>query len=192
MAAALETLLSQPALLALVIVGLTVSISAVLLSMRAVHQLTVQSGRLLGLARNGRADEARIQARQSTHDLAPLLAAFGGEVVRPPVRPVIRDVVAVAAVSTFPALATVACWQASLQTNAGDRITGLSAGFIALAILLPSATISAALILGFGRRGARVVRGAAVQLLANSVRMDVESDPAEVARRNRARDQRGD
>ncbi len=192
MAPAVEMLPGQPALMALVIIGVIVSVSAVLLAVRAVRQLTAQSGRLLSLARAGRADEARIHARQGSRDLAPILDALGGHLTAPAPRPLVRDLVAVAAVCTFPALAAAASWQASLRSDPGERIAGLTASFVALAILLPTALTASTLVFTFGRRGARVVRAAAVQLLTKTVRSHADIELSEAARRSEPRDPRGD
>lgn len=192
MAPALEMLPGQPALLALVVIGIIVAISATLLSVRGLHRLTAQSGRLLSLARAGRADEARIQARQGARDLAPILAALGGHLTAPGPRPLVRDLVAVAAVCAFPALVVAASWQASMRSDPGDRIAGLTASFIALAILLPTALTASTLVVTLGRRGARVVRAAAIQLLTKTVKAHADMELAEAARRSEPRDPRGD
>ena len=192
MAQAFEMLLSQPTILALLAVGVGVSIAASMLAARGVVHLKVQSQQLLGLARAGRADEARIRARQGTRDLAPMLAALGGELTAPPSRPLVRDIVAVIAVALFPLLAIAAGWQASHRPDATDRIAGMLASFAALAVLLPTAMTACTLIIMFGRRGARVVRGAAVQLLSRTVKSTVDSELSESLRRGGHRDPRGD
>lgn len=188
----LEILGSQPAILALVVVGVIVGLAAVGLAARGVRLLEAQSIRLVGLARAGRADEARIQARQASQDLGPILAALGGELTAPSTRPLVRDLVGVAVVSLFPLLAIVAGWQASLRSEAAARVAGISASLLALAVLLPTCVAAATLVVTFGRRGARVVRGAAVQLLARSVKAAVDAELSETLRRGGHRDPRGD
>ncbi len=189
---AFEMLVAEPAMLALVVAGVGFALVVVLLAARAQQRLDEQSQLLLGLALTGRADEARIQARQNPRDLGPMLSALGGRLTPPSPRPVARDLVAVIGVSTFPLLAVVGGWQASLSPSAGARVTGIAASFAAFAVLLPTAVAATTLVISLGRRAARVVRGAAVQLLARGVKAAVDAELLDNLRRRSSRDPRGE
>ena len=189
---AFEVLADQPVILVLVIVGLGFAGATIVWSARAMQKLAQQSHQLLALARAGRADEARIQARQNPRDLGPMLGALGGQLQPPSPRPLVRDLIGVVGVSIFPALAVLAGWQASLIEDPAARIGGLSASFAALAILLPTAMAATTLVISMGRRGARIVRGAAVQLLARSLRAGVDIEAPDSLRRGIGRTSRGE
>ena len=189
---ALQMLLGQPAILTLLVVGVAASVAVVALAVRGVRRLDDESAKLVALARSGRADEARIQARQGPRDMAPILAALGGELATPSPRPFVRDLVAALGVSIFPILVMVAAWQSAALANAAERVAGISASFLALSILLPVTFAAATLVITFGRRGARVVRGAAVQLLSRSVKIAVDAELSETLRRGGHRDPRGE
>ncbi|MEM7676717.1 MAG: hypothetical protein AAF449_12010 [Myxococcota bacterium] len=188
--AAFDTLGGQPGLLILVVAGALAAAVAVLLSLWNLIRLDQQADHLLSLATAGRADEARIQARQGAKDLEPMRVALRGVLSPPSTRPIIRDLVAIIIVLAFPVLTVIAGWQASISPVAAERVIGVSASFTALAILLPITIIASALVITLGRRRARAIRGAAVQLLSRTVKATVDAEFAEALRRGNLRDPR--
>ncbi|MEL7372515.1 MAG: hypothetical protein AAFN74_26560, partial [Myxococcota bacterium] len=81
--AAFDPLVRQPSLLLVVVAGVLAAAAAVLLSLWSLFRLDQQADHLLSLATSGRADEARIQARQGARELEPVRVALRG-VLSPP------------------------------------------------------------------------------------------------------------
>ncbi len=157
------------------------------------HRLARRAAQVVFLALDGRADEARIQARGERGGLAPLVEALGGELAAPTARPLWRDAAALASLCVFPAL-LLARGLAALDAGApADRIAAASALLGWGALLLPLIGGASLAVVELGRASARAIRGSCVSLLARSVRAAVDAELNQAQRRAlRARDPRGD
>ncbi len=178
---------------ALVFASLVAMGAVTFLSFRRSRRLSDKATRLLYLALDGRADEARIQARQESRELRPVLDALGGEVTPVSTRPLIQDALAVVALAVLP-LVLVAYGFGVLIDPAGDKkIEASTALLLGIALLLPVGVAAVATILEMSRRSARDIRGACITLLARSVKTTVENERSEALRRGaNVRDPRGE
>ena len=164
MFSALEMLLAEPRLTGAVIAGLVATGIAVGHAARRASARRAACAELLRLAKMGQADEARIQARKAAGQLQAMLDALNGR-LRPKASVPAAAIVSATAVFVWPSLAVFAAWQAAFRSDPDERVIGIAAALTALAILLPAALIAAALIMSLYQRGARAVRGVAVQAL---------------------------
>lgn len=159
---------------------------------RRARATTTTVTRLVDLALGGRADEARIQARNASAELGPVLDALGGELAPPRRRPYWRDAVA-AALTPLPLVILSVFAFTGLRSAGPDRVELASAVLIALGILLPICAAGAFAIIAVARHTDRSMRGSCVTLLARNVKGAVDAEVADALRRGaNLRDPRGD
>lgn len=193
MNALVTTVLQHTASVILVILAIALMAGVVVLSVRRSRRLSEKATRLLYLALEGRADEARIQARGESRELRPVLDALGGELTPPSSRPLVRDAASIATIFVFPA--GLVLYGVAVLTNAepAAKVPAATALLIGVAVLLPLTVASAATVLEMSRRSARTIRGACVTLLSKSVKKTVDSEMSEALRRGaNIRDPRGE
>ncbi|MBK6687364.1 MAG: hypothetical protein IPG45_23035 [Deltaproteobacteria bacterium] len=167
---------------------------AVLLAARRSQSLQAQSSRLLLLALEGKADQARIQARNGGRALAPLLEALGGELAVPSPRPLLQDLGWIVLLSLGPIGLLIRGLSQLLARDGGDKTPSATALLVGLSILLPVTTLASVAIVQLSRKTARAMRGHCISLLAKSVKIAVEAETAEALRRGAnppTRDPRG-
>lgn len=166
---------------------------AVLLASRRSQALESRSSRLLLLFLEGKADQARIQARNSGKSLQPLLLALGGELAAPSPRSLLADLGWIVLLSLGP-LGLLAHSLGRLVARDGQDKTPVAAALvIGLAVLLPVTTLAASAIVQLSRQTARALRGHCITVIAKTVKATIESETAESLRRggNAAKDPRG-
>lgn len=181
------------ATVALVFASLLAMGAVTFLSFRRSRRLSDKATRLLYLALDGRADEARIQARQESRELRPVLDALGGEVTPVSTRPLIQDAIAVVALAVLPLVLVAYGFGVLVDPSAAKKIEASTALLLGIALLLPVGVAAVATILEMSRRSARDIRGACITLLARSVKSTVEAERSEALRRGaNLRDPRGE
>jgi hypothetical protein len=177
---------------AIVLIGVAASLLAVLLATLRYRSTSQTATKLVDLALTGRADEARIQARNATRDIAPLLDALGGELAPPKVRLPVREMFFAGVVLLVPIALCVYAITA-LDGDDANRAQLASAFLIGLAVLAPLSIAAAFAVIGLARQTTRAIRGSSVTLLARQVKSTVDAENAEALRRgNPARDPRGE
>jgi hypothetical protein len=188
-----QTVFSSAASVAFVVLALALMAGVVVVSVRRSRRLSDKATRLLYLALEGRADEARIQARGESRELRPVLDALGGELTPPSTRPLVLDAAAIAAILVFPAGLVLYGLGVLMRAEAASKVPAATALLIGIAVLLPLTLASAATVLEMSRRSARTIRGACVTLLAKSVKKSVDAELSEALRRGaNIRDPRGE
>jgi hypothetical protein len=179
---------------ALLIVGLGVLGIVVLTALAFLRAQELQriANKLVELALSGRADEARILARNATRDITSLLDALGGDLTAPKRPSPFRDLALVLPIAT-PAIALAFYCISKIHGGAEGRVAGASSTLVGFAILIPVSFAAAFAIIAIGRHSARLVRGSYVTLLARNVKTTLDAEVAEALRRGPAqRDPRGD
>lgn len=187
----MSALLADSTLSVLTGLALTVMIGVVLWAARRSRSLTVTANRLVYLALDGRADEARILARRESRELRPVLDALGGEISAPSARPLLLDAACLVGISVLPLLTFLVGLGAMAPDHGAERVTSAASLLAALAVLLPATAAAAAAVVELSRRAARAVRGATITLLARSVKATVDAELAEALKRGSLRDPRG-
>jgi hypothetical protein len=156
------------------------------------HNAQRDANKLVELALGGRADEARIIARNASTEVSSLLDALG-EKLSPPRRPsTFRDALMTVTV-TLPlvTLATVGFYK--IQNGAETNVAWATSLLFGFAVLVPLTFAAGFTILSVGRHSARLLRGSYVTLLARNVKIAFEAEIAEALRRGPgARDPRGE
>jgi hypothetical protein len=157
------------------------------------HRSTSQTvTKLVDLALGGRADEARIQARNATREIAPLLDALGGDLSPPRSRSPAREVFLSVLVAAPPVTLCIYALSA-IAAQVPHRASVAASFLVGLAILAPLSIASVLGVIGVGRQTTRAIRGSCVTLLARHVKTAVDSEIAEALRRgNPVRDPRGE
>lgn len=185
-------MLGSGAVSAIVLSGLLVNIAAVVFAFIR-HRATAQTvTKLVDLALGGRADEARIQARNATREIAPLLDALGGELAPPRPRSPTREVVLLVVLSVWPVL-LCAYGLSMVAAQSHERAVVAASFMIGLAVLTPLSTAAALSVVGVGRQTSRAIRGSCVTLLARQAKSAVDAEIADQLRRgNPTRDPRGE
>jgi hypothetical protein len=171
----IQLLLAAKGSLLVIAGGVFVAILAVLLAFRRSQAIEAQSTRLLVLALEGKADQARIQARTAGAEAAPLLAALGGEMQGPSLNRLLRDLGWVAMLNVWPAALVIHSLSQLSRRDGGDKTAIAAALLVGLAVLLPIATFASATIVQLSRSTARSMRGHCISLLAKSVKVDGDS-----------------
>ncbi|MEQ9501130.1 MAG: hypothetical protein RIT81_29955 [Deltaproteobacteria bacterium] len=183
----------HPATVALVILSLVAMGGVTFWSFRRSRRLSDKATHLLYLALDGRADEARIQARQESRELRPVLDALGGEATPISARPLIQDAVAVAALTVLPMVMIAYGFGVLTDPESAKKIEASTALLVGIAVLIPIGVAAIVTILEMSRRSARDIRGACITLLARSVKTVVETERSEALRRGaNVRDPRGE
>ncbi|MCK6551494.1 hypothetical protein L6R52_37000 [Myxococcota bacterium] len=156
------------------------------------RKLNDTATRLVELALGGRADEARIQARNESSELAPVLEALGGELAAPKTKlPLITWIVL--AVIPLPTLALALYARQLVGAVDASSLALVSSVLQGVAILAPVSITVAYTVVAVARAGQRSIRGACVTLLAKNVKAAVDAEVAEALRRGtNLRDPRGE
>lgn len=193
MNALLQMVLGHPASVALVVASLAAMGVITFFSIRRSRRLSDKATRLLYLALDGRADEARIQARSESRELRPVLDALGGELAPISARPIVQDALAIAAIAILPAVLVVYALNVLVDVGSSVKVEAGTALMVGIAILLPLAMAAVTTILEMSRRSARDIRGACITLLSKSVKTTIDNERSEALRRGaNIRDPRGE
>jgi hypothetical protein len=177
---------------AIVVVGLVANVFAVAYAFIR-HRSTSQTvTKLVDLALGGRADEARIQARNATREIAPLLDALGGDLIPPRGRSPVREAYLIACI-LMPLAALFVYALSAISANVPQRATVAASFLVGLAILTPFSIAAMLGVIGVGRQTTRTIRGSCVTVLAKQVKTAVDAEIADALRRgNPVRDPRGE
>lgn len=175
----------------LVVLGAVGILVLVVLALRRYRDINRTASRLVELAVGGRADEARILARNASSELAPLLDALVGDVSPPRARPMTKDVIS-AVLVLVPGMMLALYGLLAQGEEVAYRTSLASTLLLGAALLMPISAAAAAAIISLGGHAGRMVRGSCVTLLARNVKQSVDTDTSEAQRRAAARDPRGD
>jgi hypothetical protein len=188
----IDMMLGSGAVSAIVILGLLMNIAAVVFAVLRYRSTSQTVTKLVDLALGGRADEARIQARNATREIGPLLDALGGELAPPRRRTPTREVLLIALLALFP-IALCGYAMSVVGAQVPHRAAVATSFLIGLAILTPLSIAAVLGIIGVGRQTSRAIRGSCVTLLARQVKNAVDAETADALRRgNPVRDPRGE
>ncbi len=173
-------------------IALVVTLGVVAWSARKNRRYEKRINELVELARVGRAEQARIQARNGGRELAPLLSALSGDLTLPSARAWGDELLAIGATLIAPVLFLSHAFL-MLRAQAETRVATAAALLFGLAILAPVGVLAAWLILELERRAYRTLRGACVTLMAKSAKASVDAEVADALRRGLiTRDPRGE
>ncbi len=153
----------------LVLVGILVVFRALVVAHRRKVSAEETALRLLRLAETGRADEARIEARNSGRVMAPVLRALGGGLSLPTHRPLLRDLTEIGAL-VLPIVALVGYGLVSgAAADPDERVAVAIVLFLGLGLLLPLVLGTATGVVMLSRSAGRFVRGVCIRLVARRV-----------------------
>lgn len=170
---------------AIVVLGVIGFIALIGVSVVRYRAIARAANKLVELALGGRADQARIYARNATQDLNPLLDALGGQLSRPRHRSLFRDLLMLLALP-IPTVLLAIYGLSRIRGTADHKVGATAALMYGLAVLVPLSFAAAFGLIGIGRHARRLVRGSCVTLLARNVRAAVDTDVAEALRRGPA------
>lgn len=132
------------------------------------HATRKRLDRLVDLARRGRADEARVEARKVGAPLAPLLESLNGRINPPSSRRLAFDLARVLILVGFPA-GLLAYGHFTAQTgDPAERIAVVQGLFVGLALLVPASLIAATAVVMSSQRCGRALRGACFRVLQSA------------------------
>jgi hypothetical protein len=178
---------------AVVIVALGVAsiIALTAIAFMRAHGLQRTAAKLVELALGGRADQARIHARNANRDLRPLLDALGGELSRPRRAPLLKDGLLLALIPA-PTAILFLYGLTHIAGQADNKLSIAAAFLLGMGILIPLSFAGALAIIALRGYSGRMVRGSYITLLARNVRTAIDSEQAEALRRSSPRDPRGE
>ncbi len=188
----MQILLTPNASYAILVVGLFMMFMTVITMFRRGRRLESKALHFLELALDGRADEARIQARTESRELSVVLGALGGELASPGQRSLLRDLPPLVLICAPPLLFAVHAFYGISSSAAPEKIQMVRALLIGTALFLPAIFASFIAIIESSRSAARGIRGTCIKLLARSVKHSIETDLSEALRRGKVRDPRGE
>src|SRR5262245_6709044 len=136
---------------ALVAIGLLTNVLAVVFAFMR-HRATSETvTKLVDLALGGRADEARIQARNATREISPLLDALGGDLSPPRPRSPAREIILAIGIAVWPLTLCIYALSA-INTPAPHRAAIAASFLVGLAILAPLSIAAMLGVVGVGRQ----------------------------------------
>jgi hypothetical protein len=188
----IEMMFESGTVAAIVFVGLAINVLAVIFAFMRHRAASQTATKLVDLALGGRADEARIQARNATREISPLLDVLGGELAPPKSRTPAREAILSLIVGSVPLILCIYAMSA-LTSNEENRADVAGAFLVGLAVLVPFSIAAGVSVIGLGRQTSRAIRGSSITLLARQVKTAVDAEVADALRRgNPVRDPRGE
>lgn len=185
-------LLGSGTVAAIVLAGVVINVFAVLFAWMRHRSTSATATKLVDLALSGRADEARIQARNATREIAPLLDALGGDLTTPQPRKPTRELGLSLLVVVAPATLCIYAFS-SIAAHVPERTVTAASFMIGLALLAPLSVAAMLGVIGVGRQTTRNLRGSCITVLARQVKTAVDAEIADALRRgNPIRDPRGE
>lgn len=185
-------LLESGGVSAIVTAGILASIVGVAFAFSRHRAASQTATKLVDLALGGRADEARIQARNATREISPLLDALGGELTAPKRRTPTRELL-LAILLALPPIALTTYAFSAVSEDSGSKRAIATSFLVGFALLTPISLAAIAGIINLGRETSRAIRGSCITLLARQVKNAVDAETAEALRRGTTtRDPRGD
>ncbi len=185
-------LLDSGAVSAIVTAGLLANVFAIFFAFSRHRSASQTATKLVDLALGGRADEARIQARNATREISPILDALGGDLSAPKRRTPSRELLLALALA-IPPFALTAYAFSAVSEDSGPKRAIATAFLVGFAILAPLSLAAIAAIINLGRETSRAIRGSCITLLARQVKNAVDLEVADALRRgSTTRDPRGD
>ncbi len=183
MSSAIEILFAAPRVPVLLGLGFVASGAVLAAKYRRSQGLSLIADELLDLAKEGRADQARIKARGAPRALGPILNALSGSLEAHRRRPFHYDLPWLLVLALPPILLVLNGLASARYGSALERSAAVGGLAIALSLLFPFTLAAAAGVLANSRQVSRKVRAVCVHLLQRNVRAQIDKERSEALRR---------